>query len=186
MARQPQKNGPVIKSARTRNPAATNPSYTDNQPGSMIYSPVASPPSVLKDQGNNIVPLIPTAVSRVSKQPLALIGNGTVVGVFELGANTKEARVRFTTSRITATGKAAYGNAVAFSAPGDLVGITDTEGNAVAVGLDPVQGAPVTGHLVTDDVTGQYNAIFLYDTVGEKSLILTFGNETFLLTLNVV
>lgn len=185
MARQGQKTGPVIKSARAVDQADTTPDYTRNQPGGFIYSPVASPKSVFKDQGNNIIPMIPTAVSRASKEPLALIGNGAIVGVFELGADTKKARVRFTTSRFTVTGKAAYGNAVGFSSPDDLVSITDSIGNTAAVGTD-VAGAPATGHLLSDSVSGIYNAVFLYNTVGEKTLILTFGNETYILTLDVV
>ena len=130
MARQAQKTGPVIKSARALDQADPNPKYTDNQPGGLIYSPVASPRVVLKDQGGNIVQLIPTTVSQQSKEPLALIGNGAI-GVFETGANTKEARVRFTTSRIALQGKEPYANAVAFTADEDIVSITDVSGDSV-------------------------------------------------------
>jgi len=182
MARQGQKTGPVIKSART---ASATPNYTPNQPGGLIYSPLSAPPSVVKDQGNNIIPLIATTVGRASKAPLALIGNGNITGVFELGANPKEARVRFTTQRIVNTGKEAYGNAVAFSASDDIVSITDVTGNAVAVGPS-VAGARATGHLVSDSVTGVYSGVFLYLAVGEKFLVLTFGNETYILALLVV
>lgn len=184
MARHSQKTGSFIKSARTSPPTAASPDYTLNQPASLIYSPVTSPAAVIKDQGGNVVPLVQTAVSRASKSPLALFGNGNV-GVFEVGTVTKTARVRFTTYRVTATGKAAYGNAVAFTCPENLVSVTDTTGSSAVVGAG-AGGAPATGHLVSDATTGVYDATFLFFTTGTKTIVLQFGNETFLLALNVV
>ena len=182
-----QKTGTFIKSAKvTKN--ASNPSFALIQPGSIVYAPAAKIHAVFKDQGNAVIPFVPTVIGHDSKTALPLIGNG-IVGVFEnKPATTKHALIRFTTYNVLLAGNAAVEGLVGFSIGGDVTVLTDTTGNSISVGggVGGVTASSRTGHIGTDSVTGVYDGEVTFDTVGLKFLILQYGNESYVLSLTVV
>ena len=179
---KPQKTGSFLKTGRSRSTNAA-PNYALVQPGTLNYAEAANPSSVVVDQGGNPYPLMVPTTGEASKVPLAFIGNGTVTGVFEQGANTKEARIRFACTALGKTGKTPAVNAVvAITISGDAVSLTDVTGNSALAGFGPGRAS---GHLQVADPSGTYSGVVLFNSTGIKRLILQYGLESYVLQLNV-
>jgi len=177
-----QKTGNFIKSARVA--ATVNPTFAAVQPGSLVYASGAALPSVFINQGGDAVPLVPIQCETVSVAPLPLIGNAAV-GVFrQLAAPPQTARIEFTTRNIEVAGSVPAQGVVGFSLLGDGPIGVPALGKIIQV-VNPA-GDQTTGHILTQAISGDFQADILFLTIGIKVLILQYGNESYAVQLNIV